>query len=104
MWFLASAESGAGSLAGKHRLKLVAAADHFAIDEDLWRGDDAMLVLEALDFLARAEDPVVDLVAGLFQHLFRAHAIRAGVVRKNHSVEDGAALLGHKLSLGSVVQ
>ena len=55
---------------------------------------DAMLFLECLDLVARGEQLVVELDAGILEHPPGQQAIGAFVVGQLHSIEDGGTL-GH---------
>ena len=74
-------------------LELVASADPVAVDENLRRPRDPFAIHIVVDLLAAGEDMLLDLEAGLLEHLLGANAEGAFVVGKDHPVQDGALFL-----------
>ena len=77
-------------------LDFVAAADPFLPYENLGRSVDSFNIKEGTDLFARAQDAVGYVVPSLFEHLLGAHTVGAGVVRKNHPIDNRLATVGHE--------
>ena len=83
---------------GKIAFEIVAPADPFLPNEDLWGGVDILPVLELVDCLARRQDAVIGLLSGVFQQLPGADSERASVVGQDHAIEGSGLRLRHGVS------
>jgi hypothetical protein len=82
-------------LASEPSFQIVAAADPFTVHKNLRGGVDVLLGLERVGLFTGGEDSVIYSEAGALEQLFSAKAEGAGVVRQDHSEEDGGLLRSH---------